>query len=523
MASKIKVKLILELHSAHMSRNAIAASRGMSKNSVSDVIHLADKMDITYEDIKDMDSEEVYRLFYPDKHVEESIFSVPDYSYIHEELKKVGVTLKLLWSEYKDQCSSLEGLSIPMGYIKFCQGYKDHTIQNNLTNHLMHKPGVAVEVDWSGSTMSYVERATGEIVKVYLFVATLPFSQYSYVEPCLDMKQKTWLGCHIHMYEFFQGVPIRLVCDNLKTGVIKHPKEGDIILNDNYEALGQHYMTAIMPTGVRKPKMKPSVEGTVGKIATAIIAELRNKNFSTFETLKGEVAIALEKFNEKPFQKREGSRREVFEEEKQFLHELPPIPYEIAEWIYNRSVNLDFHIAFEKNRYSCPYQFVGKKVDLKVTEKFIEIYHQQQRISTHEKFPRYMTNKYSTHEVDMPDRFKHPEWDDERIRKWAYSIGGNTGTVIDRIFLNVKIKEQGYNPSLSVLRLSKTYSEARLETACELALTKVRTPRYHHLKAILAANQDQIYLNGLKVNTTEQNTTIGYVRGAEYYGGSKND
>lgn len=123
----------------------------------------------------------------------------------------------------------------------------------------MHKPGVAVEVDWSGSTMSYVERTTGEIIKVYLFVSTLPFSQYSYVEPCLDMKQKTWLGCHIHMYEFFQEVPIRLVCDNLKTDVIKHPKEGDIILNDNYEALGQHYMTAIMPTGLRKPKMKPSV------------------------------------------------------------------------------------------------------------------------------------------------------------------------------------------------------------------------------------------------------------------------
>ena len=124
-------------------------------------------------------------------------------------------------------------------------------------------------------------------------------------------------------------------------------------------------MTAIMPTGVRKPKMKPSVEGTVGKIATAIIAEQRNRDFSTFETLNGEVAIALEKFNEKPFQKREGSRREVFEEEKQFLHELPPIPYEIAEWIYNRSVNLDFHIALEKNRYPCHTILQVKKLILK--------------------------------------------------------------------------------------------------------------------------------------------------------------
>ncbi len=521
MASKIKVKLILELRAAHMSRNAIAKSRSMSKNSVSDVIHLASKMDITFEDIKEMGSEDVYRMFYPDKYPDESIFGVIDYDDIHQELKKVGVTLKLLWKEYQDRCSASNELAIPMGYTKFCEGYKDYTINNKLTNHLLHKPGVAVEVDWSGPTMSYVEKVTGEIVKVYLFVATLPFSQYSYVEPCLDMKQNTWLKCHIHMFEFFEGVPIRTVCDNLKTGVITHPKEGDIILNDSYEALGQHYMTAIMPAGVRKPKMKASVESTVGKIAIAIIAKLRNANFSTFEALKGEVSIALEKFNAHPFQKRDGSRLEIFEEEKQYLHELPPIPYEVAEWIYNRAVNLDFHIAFEKNRYSCPYQFVGKKVDLKVTEKFIEIYHQHERISTHSKFPQYRENQFSTHQEDMPDRFKKPEWDDIRIRKWAHSIGESTGTVIDRIFLNVKIKEQGYNSSLSVLRLSKTYSEARLETACELALTKVRTPRYHHLKSILAANQDQVYLNGLKTNPDDQNTTVGYVRGAEYYGGVK--
>lgn len=81
------------------------------------------------------------------------------------------------------------------------------------------------------------------------------------------------------MYEFFEGVTIRSICDNLKTGVIMHPKQGDIILNDNYEALGSHYMTAIMPTGVRKPKQKSSVEGTVGKVATAIIAKLRKKVF----------------------------------------------------------------------------------------------------------------------------------------------------------------------------------------------------------------------------------------------------
>ena len=252
MANKIKVKLILELRSSGMSRNTIADTRHMSRTSVSDVFHLADEMSITYNSIKNKEGEEVYRMFYPDKHSEENIYKDPDYNYVHSELKRVGVTLKLLWSEYIDKCNT-EG-AIPMGYTKYCDGYGAYTIANSLTNHLLHKPGIITEVDWSGPSMGIVDIATGETIKAYLFVATLPYSQYSYVEACMDMKEDSWLRCHIHMYAYYGGVTVRTVCDNLKTGVIKHPREGDIILNDNYEALGTHYSTAIMPTGVRKPK-----------------------------------------------------------------------------------------------------------------------------------------------------------------------------------------------------------------------------------------------------------------------------
>lgn len=314
MANKIKVKLILELRSGHMSRNLISSTRHMSKNSVSDVFHIADRLGITFNEVKDKSEEEIYSMFYPDKYAIENLYKDPNYDYVHKELKKVGVTLKLLWLEYCDKCKSNNEIS--MGYTKFCEGYGGYTIANKLTSHLTHKPGVITEVDWSGPTMSYVDRSTGEVITTYLFVATLPYSQYSYVEPCLDMKQDTWLRCHINMFEFFCGVAIRTVCDNLKTGVIKHPKEGDIILNDNYEALGSHYMTAIMPAGVRKPKHKPSVEGTVGKIATAIIAKLRNETYYSISELKIAVSKALSEFNEKPFQKRDGSRKEIFEEEK---------------------------------------------------------------------------------------------------------------------------------------------------------------------------------------------------------------
>jgi len=520
MAKKINVKLILELRAAGMSRNGIAATRHISKNSVSDVLHIADSQGITFEDVRDLDEEQAYRMFYPQKYAGESLYSTPDYEYVHQELRKAGVTLKLLWQEYQDKCNFKE--DIPMGYTKFCAGYASHTIANKLTNHLEHKPGIITEVDWSGSTMSYADVSTGEIITVYLFVATLPYSQYTYVECCLDMKQDTWLICHIHMYEFFEGVSVRTVCDNLKTGVVAHPRDGDIILNDAYEALGLHYQTAIMPTGVKKPKHKASVEGNVGKIATAIIASLRNETYYSLAELRAAVHEKLDVFNRTHFQKRDFSRLEVFQEEKKYLRPLPPIPYEIAEWVYGRSVNLDCHVVFAKNRYSCPYQYVGQKADLKITDTNVEVYVKGARVSTHNKLPEYVSNRYSTHPEDMPGQFQKQVWDYDRIVRWAYSIGSYTGEVVDRIFSGVKIKEQGYNPSLSVLRLSKTYTETRLESACELALTKVRTPRYHHLKSILASNQDKVYLEQ-KLKPTKNSSAAGYIRGAEYYGGSDND
>ena len=524
MANKIKVKLILELRESGMSQRSISTTRHMSRSSVSDVFRIANERKIQFSDVKKSSETEVYELFYPDKYSDlAQMYELPDYTDVHMELKRVGVTLKLLWQEYCALCKKRDTISI--GYSKYCDDYAKHVSTKALTNHLIHKPGIRGEVDWSGPTMRYIDIDTGEIVKVFLFVGTLPYSQYSYIEPCLDMKQNTWLKCHISMYHFFDGVPVRTVCDNLKTGVIKHPKEGDIILNSAYEELGNHYCTAIMPTAVRKPKQKASVEGTVGMIATAIIAKLRNCTFHSFGELKGQVHLAMEDFNHALFQKREGSRYLVYLEEQPYLHKLPLIPYTICEWKHGVKVYPDCHVVFMKNHYSCPYHYRGKDVSIRITDTLLEVYYNHERISTHTKFPTYRSNAWSTHKIDMPDEYNQPEWDERRIKQWAASIGEETSEVIDRIFRSVNIKEQGYNSSLSVLRLAKSYSAKRLEVACEIALTNVQVPRYHHLKALLSGDQDIQYVEQ-QVNEAlvERNKeTTGYVRGSAYYGGYDND
>ena len=491
MARRIKAKLIMELRNQGMSRRAIAKTRHMSMSSVCEVFDLADERSITWEQVRDIDDSKVYELFYPDHNIRESVLEEPDWSYVHAEMAKVGVNLRLLHDEHESQCARTH--KIAMGYTRFCERYGDYTISNNLTKRIEHKAGASCEVDWSGPSVGrgLVDPITGAVSKIHLFVGVLPFSQNAYFEPTLDMKERTWLRCHVHMFEFWGGVPQRTICDNLKTGVIKHPREGEVVLNDSYEALGEHYLTAIMPAQVGKPKQKASAEGTVEDAATWVIAQLRNRVFTDFD----EVVLAVREcnavYNAHPLQKREGSRDSVFMEvEAEQLKPLPDVRYDVAERVYNRSVNLDFHVVYAKNRYSAPHRHAGRKVDLRVGESTVSIYHAGERIATHRLLPSYMRNSYSTDKTHMPEAFVKPEWDDVRLKGWAKKIGPNCTVAVERIFSRVKVKEQAYNPVLSVLNLSKRYGEDRLEAACAHALPKLTSPRYRHLKAILDSNLD---------------------------------
>ncbi|API88049.1 integrase [Marinilactibacillus sp. 15R] len=519
MARKIPVKRVIQYRDQGFSRNMIAKTQKVGRSSVSDVFKRADELNLSYEDIKELSDKEAYRLFFPERYQSEVLYTLPEYDKIHKELQSVGVTLKLLWQEYVDQCNDTNGIAV--GYTKFCEDYQKHIDQYRLTNPLTHKPGVSIQVDWSGATMQLLDPATGELRKVYLFVGTLPYSQYTYVEPTLDMKSNTWLHCHMNMFAFFGGTTVRLICDNLKTGVISHPKEGDIILNEQYEALANHYVMAVMPAQVRKPKQKAAVEGAVGKIATAVIASLRNELFTSMGDLKIAIREKMTAFNETPFQKREGSRQLIFAETEQAkLRPLPLVPYEIAEWVYGRKVKLDCHISYQKNHYSCPYQYVKKKVDLKVTHHFLEIYFQDERIATHKRFPQYKEYAFSTSPEHLPDQFNQLEWNDQRLLNWGLKIGPYTHKVIQRVFENLLLKEQGYQSCLSILNLSKKYSNAALETACQVALEKVYSPKYRQLNAILTNPANNKTMENAQSTYTE---SMGFVRGADYYGGKHND
>lgn len=210
----------------------------------------------------------------------------------------------------------------------------------------------------------------------------------SVFEPTLDMRERSWLRCHVHMCEFWGGVPERTVCGNLKTGVVKHPREGEIVLNDAYEALGERYMAAIVPAQAREPKQKASAEGTVRDVATWVIAQPRSRTFASFDEAVLAVREKLAEYNAHPSQKREGSRGSVFAEaEAAELRPLPDVRYDVAGWACNRSANLGFRVVYARNRCPAPHRYVGRKVDLRVGESTLPIYHAGERIATHRLLP----------------------------------------------------------------------------------------------------------------------------------------
>lgn len=404
-----------------------------------------------------MTDDELYRFFYPDKFKPKNSYAPVDYAYVHRELSKVGVTEVLLWEEYCEKCKK-ESVK-PCSYPTFARGYQRYTVSKNYTSHIEHKPGVTLEVDWSGPAMSYIDPDKNAECTAYLFVAAFPYSQYTYVEEASSMNQSDWLYCNVHMLEFFEDSPVKIVCDNLKTGVITHPEHGELVLNDAYLSFAEHYQIAIMPAEVRKPKQKPSVEGSVGKIARKIIGLLRHETFYSLEALNRGIRTALIKLNSKEFQKRNGSRKILFEtEEKPMLRALSLIPLEICERSYSHKVGPNSHIWFRKGQYSVPVDYLNQYVDVRYNNTMVYIYSSHKQIAAHKRLPSGLKNGKRTEASHLPYPQYMPETVETTIAK-AEEIGINTSTVVGRIYENAKIKEQALMDARSVLDIAGIYGE----------------------------------------------------------------
>ncbi len=394
-----KYREILRLSSMGFTQQDIANSCSVSNKTVNRVLKKAKEMNISWPlEVNQTDAVLADLLFPKQKNASASSGKrMPDYDYIRKELLRNGVSKKLLWTEYLEECRQCG--ADPLMYSQFCWHIQQDEQKRRATMHIDRKPAEKVEVDWAGDPAKITDPDTGDIINAYLFVGTLPYSQYSYVEAFLNQKQEAWITAHVHMYQFFGGVTKILVPDNCKTAVDHNHGWKDQRLNPVYYEMAEHYSTAIIPARVRTPKDKASVEGTVGKISTWITAALRNEQFFSLGELNISIHQRLKEFNDRQFQKKEGSRSSLFfEEERPYLLPLPATRYEIAQWKV-ATVQFHYHISVDGMLYSVPYEYIKKKVEVRITDHTVEIFYKQNRIASH---PRLKGRKGQYSTIDIP-------------------------------------------------------------------------------------------------------------------------
>lgn len=349
----------------------------------------------------------------------------------------------------------------------------------------------------------------------------MTYSMYPYVEAFVDEKQHSWITAHVHMYEYFGGVARILVPDNCRTAVDHNKGWKDQRINAVYQEMAEHYGTAVIPARVRAPKDKPNAEGSVGNISTWITAALRNEQFFSFEELNRAIRQKLEEFSHRPFQKKEGSRYDIFhEEELPLLAPLPAYPYELAEW-KQATVQFNYHISCAGMLYSVPYEYIKRKVDVRVTDKMVEIFYNNNRIASHRRLYG-RKGQYSTVTEHMPPSHQqYLEWNGDRFRKWAERIGENTYQVVDAILTSKRVEQQSYRSCMGLLKLADKYSVNRLEAACRKALSFTASPSYKSIKNILDTGSDRAEPddngNEATTKTTSTRNSHALTRGADYY------
>lgn len=378
--------------------------------------------------------------------------------------------------------------------------------------HQCHKAGERCEVDYAGQTIPWFDPLTGERHEAQIFVSALSASSFTYIEATTSQSVEDWINAQVRMFQFYGGVTDCLILDNLLAGVKKaHRYDPDI--NPNYQAFGEHYGVAILPARVGHPRDKSVVESAVGYAERFVLAKLRDITFTSIAQINAAIKPLLDELNHQPFQKLPGSRFERFQQlEKAALKPLPVEPYRYAIWKKAR-VHIDYHVEFERHYYSVPYAFIHQTVELRITQKTVEVFRLNQRIATHQRHLK--AYGYSTLKKHMPPAHQAQQrLTPELLQQQAQKIGKATTTYCEHLLASRVIPQQAYRTCLGILRLAKRYGEARLEKACAYADT-IGAYRYQHVESLLKKGLEEIIpLPPAQPHLPPQHA---HIRGAAYY------
>ena len=501
-----KITEVLRLKfEAKLSHATIARAVGLSKGAVNKYVSLAQARGLSWPLPEGLDEAGLEALLYPPR-ATSTRYVEPDYARLHTELRRKGVTLQLLWSEYAAAAGAQA-----YRYSQFCERYRQWVKRQRRSLRQVHRAGEKLFIDYCGPTVPVVDATTGEQRQAQVFVAVLGASNYTYAEATWTQSLPDWIGSHQRALAFFGGVPALLVPDNLRAAITKADRYVPEP-NRTYLELARHYGTAILPARPYKPRDKAKAEVAVQVVERWILARLRHRTFFTLAELNAAIAELLVALNARPFQKLPGSRRSLFEQlERPALKALPAAPFAYAEWRH-ATVGIDYHIGVDTRCYSVPHRLVGERVDVRLSAGMVEVLHRGKRVAAH---PRHGEGRCSTVAAHMPKAHQaHRQWSPQRFLDWAQAIGPATRAVVERQLTDRPHPEHGYRACLGLLSQARGYGEARLEAACARALA-IASPSYRSVASILQQGLDQ---QPLAIDDEPATVpTHANVRGARYY------
>jgi len=505
-----KIREVLRLRwDLKLKQREISASCGVSRSSIGEYIRRASAAKLSWPLPENLDDDAALEaLLFPPLPVEVRPVPQPDWPMIHREMARKGVTIQLLWQEYKEKyCEGYQ-------YSQFAAHYAEWRKTVDLVFRNRHVPGERLFVDYAGKTVSIYD-FDGSVREAQIFVATWGASNFTYAEATWTQSKIDFLSSHVRAFKFFGVAPSILVPDNLKSAV-KKPCLYDPEINPSYYQMARYYGCGVVPARPKHPKDKAKVEAGVLVVQRWILAALRHRKFFSLAELNAEIARLLEQLNNRPFRKMDGNRRSHFLElDQSAARQLPEKPFEIRE-IKLARVHIDYHVELFRHYYSVPYQCVQKEVEIHYSAAFVEIYHKRKRIASHAR--NHKPGGYTTLTEHMPKAHQHyAKWTPERLTNWARQEAGPATAQVAEAIMNSKgHPQEGFRSILGIMNLGQQYGADRLEKACERAL-KIKSPRYHTIKSTLRCGLDSRPLSEPPADQVHEVSNHENIRGPMYY------
>lgn len=355
---------------------------------------------------------------------------------------------------------------------------------------LEHLAGEALFVDYTGKKLAIVNKETGELESVEVFVAILPSSQYTYVEACASQKQEDFIRCCENALRFYGGVPKIIVSDNLKSAVSRSGKYESQI-NRSFKDFARHYNCVINPTRTYSPQDKALVENAVHLAYQRIYYPMHEMTFFSLTDLNTQIRIHLERYNDQLLSRKEASRKELFQrDERACLKPLPASNYQIKAYRRAKVQKIGYvYFSADKSYYSVPYRYIGHHTMMAYTDTTVEVYYNRQRIASHQRNPS--KGAYNTHKEHLSSTHKnYTDWSPEYFEKQALKQGKHVAICVAQIIAKSAYPEIGYKRAMGLIQLHKNYGSERLNKACQKAL-EWDVVSYKRIQNILKNNLDK--------------------------------